>query len=79
MRGADGELLYDEGGAMRTEVRDFRPYFLLDARLSWQREWGKRSLQLYLDATNATDTRYLDFGGMPMPGVWIGAGVVVTL
>ncbi len=27
----------------------------------------------------ATDTRYLDFGGMPMPGVWIGAGVVVTL
>ncbi|MDE6046984.1 MAG: TonB-dependent receptor [Alistipes sp.] len=57
-----------------SEIRDFGPYCLLDARLSWE----KRFCRLYLDAANLTDTRYCDMGGIPLPGAWVTAGVVLT-
>jgi iron complex outermembrane receptor protein len=64
----------------------YQPYFLLDGRLAWElpetgRDGGSRrgGVQLYLDVTNMTDTRYFDFGGLAMPGPWATAGVVVTL
>ncbi len=53
----------------------YEPYFLLDGRLSWECRW----LQLYVDTTNMTNTRYFDFGGLPMPGIWASAGVVITI
>jgi iron complex outermembrane receptor protein len=56
-------------------IEGYRPYFLLDGRLSWER----RRVQLYLDVTNITDTRYFDFGGLPMPGPWASGGIVITL
>ncbi len=53
----------------------YRPYLLLDGRLSWERKW----VQLYVDATNITDTSYCDFGGLPMPGIWASGGIVITI
>lgn len=62
------------GDASVSEVRDYKPYFLLDGRLSWEKGWCR----LYVDATNLTDTRYCDIGGIPLPGIWVTGGVVVT-
>ena len=38
LRNADGSPMLDPDGKMMTEVRDFKPYFLLDGRLSWEKE-----------------------------------------
>ena len=63
------------GDASVTETRDYDPYFLLDARLSWE----KGICRLYVDGTNLTDTRYCDMGGIRLPGVWVTAGAVLTI
>lgn len=55
--------------------REFEPYFLLDGRVSWTKGIWK----VYFDATNITGTDYCDIGGLPMPGRWFGAGLVVTI
>ena len=75
LRNADGSLMLDPDGKMMTEVRDFKPYFLLDGRLSWE----KGVCRLYVDATNITDTRYCDLGGIRLPGAWVTGGVVLTI
>lgn len=73
--GEDNQPIRDENGVMIVTQKDFAPYFLLDMRLSCD----FRKLQLYIDVTNATNTRYCDFGGIYMPGVWATAGVVVLV
>ncbi len=75
LRNPDGSLAVDGEGAMKTEMRDFEPYFLLDARISWE----KGCCRLYVDATNLTDADYFDFGGLELPGRWFTGGVVITL
>lgn len=62
------------GDSSVTEVRDYSPYFLLDARLSWERGLCR----LYVDATNITDTHYCDLGGIRLPGAWVTGGVTLT-
>jgi iron complex outermembrane receptor protein len=70
-----GSWLGADGGLSR-----YRPYFLLDARLAWEPAAARRAgAELYLDGTNLTSTRYFDFGGLPMPGTWLSAGIVVTI
>ena len=39
----------------------------------------KGACRLYVDATNITDTRYCDIGGIRLPGVWCTGGVVLTI
>lgn len=56
-------------------TRSYSPFFLLDARISYQRSWW----QIYVDGTNLTNTRYFDFGGLEMPGSWISGGVNITI
>lgn len=73
--GEDGQPLRDESGIMIVHRKDFAPYFLLDMRLGC----NFRMFRIYVDVTNATNTRYCDFGGIYMPGVWANAGVVVTI
>ena len=34
---------------------------------------------LYVDATNITDTRYCDIGGIRLPGFWCTGGVTLTI
>lgn len=57
------------------ELCSYRPFFLLDAKVSYGRGWW----QVYVEGTNLTNTRYFDFGGLEMPGSWATGGVVVTL
>ena len=63
------------GDPSLSEVRDYEPYFLLDGRLQWE----KGICRLYVDATNITDSRYCDLGGIPLPGAWGTAGVALTI
>lgn len=63
------------GDSSVSEVRDYKPYFLLDGRLSWE----KGICRLYVDATNITDARYCDIGGLRLPGFWCTGGVVLTI
>ena len=65
----------EPGNASLTEERGYKPYFLLDGRLQWE----KGLCRLYVDATNITDTRYCDIGGIRLPGVWCTGGVVLTI
>jgi iron complex outermembrane receptor protein len=55
--------------------KNYEPYFLLDGRLSWEH----KAVQLYVDVTNITGTRYFDFGGLPMPTAWASGGIVITI
>ena len=63
------------GDASVTEIRSFEPYGLVDARLAWE----KGVCRLWLDATNLTDTRYCDLGGIPLAGRCFTAGLSVTI
>ena len=63
------------GDSSLSEVRGYEPYFLLDGRLQWE----KGICRLYVDATNITDSRYCDLGGIPLPGAWVTAGVALTI
>jgi len=56
-------------------IQDYRPYFLLDSRLTWQQPTWK----LYLEATNLLDTRYHDYGLVTQPGRWLIAGFSISL
>ena len=67
--------LLDSAPGSVSQVRDYEPYFLLDGRLSWE----KGVCRLYVDATNITDTRYCDLGGIRLPGAWVTGGVVLTI
>ena len=75
LRDSRGNLLYDAGGRMQTEARDFKPYFLLDARIRY--EIG--AVAIHLDLANITDTQYCDFGGLRRPGFWLTGGVTFTI
>ena len=61
----------DAGG----NVESYRPYALLNASISYT----AGAFRFYVDMDNMTSTRYFDFGGLEMPGIWAMGGVVVTL
>ena len=53
------------------DVRDYRPYALMDARLAWT----ARRYTLYAEVNNLLDNRsYVDYGNVPQPGAWVVAG-----
>ncbi|MFI3264081.1 MAG: TonB-dependent receptor plug domain-containing protein [Rikenellaceae bacterium] len=55
-------------------VEEYKPYFLLDGRLSWE----CKKIRIYLDATNITSTEYFDYGGLIMPEAWLTLGASFT-
>ncbi|MBP3357100.1 MAG: TonB-dependent receptor [Rikenellaceae bacterium] len=69
--------VYDRNGAYTDngETVSYPPYFLLDARLAWE----KGKIKIYSDMTNITSTDYCDFGGLRMPGFWVVGGLTLTL
>ncbi|MEG1621741.1 MAG: TonB-dependent receptor [Alistipes sp.] len=70
--------VYDRNGKYNNRegaLLSYKPYFLLDGRVAWTKGMWK----LYFDATNLTGADYFDFGGLPMPGTWLGGGVVITI
>ena len=54
------------------EVKDYRPFALVDARAAWQASHVK----LYAEMNNVLNNRsYVDFGNVPQPGAWFIAGL----
>jgi iron complex outermembrane receptor protein len=56
------------------EVRDYRPYSVVDSRLNWARG----SYALYVEGNNLLGTRYVDYGNVPQPGCWLMVGAKIT-
>ena len=56
-------------------VKEYSPYSVVDARLSWTAPKYK----LYLEANNIFDKNYIDYGCVPQPGTWLIAGLSVEL
>ena len=52
------------------------PYFLLDARLDYNR---LKKFGFFVEISNITDTDYVEAGWVQMPGRWAKAGVMVNL
>ena len=57
------------------KVKEYSPYSVVDARLSWTAPKYK----LYLEANNIFDKNYIDYGCVPQPGTWLIAGLSVEL
>ena len=54
------------------DLHPYRPYALMDARLSW----SLPRFTLYAETNNLLNNRsYVDFGNVPQPGRWVVAGV----
>lgn len=58
-----------------TPTVTYDPYWLLDARLSW----NKGIFTVYAEATNLLNQTYFDFVGLQQAPRWITAGVVLTI
>ena len=56
-------------------VQDYKPYALVDTRLSWT----EPKYKLYLEANNLLDKQYADYGHVTQPGRWLIAGISVKL
>ena len=56
-------------------ICDYEPFWLADARLSWQQP----TYEFYLKANNLLNTSYRDYGLVPQPGRWLIGGISVTL
>ena len=54
-------------------VCDYKPYSIVDARLSW----NASNYKLYVEANNLFDKTYVDYGNIPQPGTWVMAGASV--
>jgi len=57
------------------EVKDYRPYSVVDARLAW----NKDTYSIYIEGNNLTGHRYVDYGNVPQPGCWITGGIKLFL
>lgn len=56
-----------------SQVRDYEPYSVADARLQWRN--GR--YELFLEGNNLTGKQYFDYGCVPQPGFWTIAGISV--
>jgi iron complex outermembrane receptor protein len=56
------------------EARDYRPYSIVDSRLSWEAE----RYALYVEGNNLLNTRYVDYGNVPQPGCWLMVGAKIS-
>lgn len=56
-------------------AHSYKPYSVVDARLSW----NESNWKAYLNANNVLNKTYMDAGNVPQPGLWLVAGVALTL
>ena len=56
-------------------VKDYSPYSIMDARLSWTAP----NYKLYVEANNIFDKTYIDYGCVPQPGAWFIAGAAIEI
>lgn len=64
-----------QDGAGTGNIRPYRPYSLVDSRLSWdEARWS-----VWVEADNLLNAKYFDHGNVPQPGIWVKAGLVWRL
>lgn len=61
--------------AVDGSVTEYKTVPLLDGKIFWQ---GKK-VRLFVEASNITNTRYYDYGGILQPGIWAKGGIVVNV
>lgn len=77
------ELFENKVSAGRLEP--YRPYSLVDARISWASGLRHRSRRaapgysLYVEVNNLLNHKYYDYGNIPQPGIVAKAGVIVNV
>ena len=52
------------------EVKSYHPYSVVDARLAW----NKDTYSIYMEGNNLTCHRYVDYGNVRQPGLWLTVG-----
>ena len=52
-------------------VQNYKPYSIVDCRIAWEQS----SYSIFLEANNLFGTKYVDYGHVPQPGLWLMAGV----
>ena len=57
------------------KVLAYRPYSIVDGQLSW----NTATYSIYLEANNLLNHRYVDYGNVPQPGLWIMAGMKIAI
>lgn len=57
------------------DLVNYKPIWLLDGKLFWQGE----KIRLYVEASNMTNSKYYDYGGILQPGIWAKGGIVVKI
>lgn len=57
------------------EIVGYKPYSVLDAKLSWN---GK-AYTIFLEADNLLDKTYYDLGNIPQPGFWFRLGATFRI
>ena len=55
----------------------YRPYSLVDARVSWSEVRRGISYNIYAEVNNVLNHKYFDYGNVPQPGIIAKAGLVV--
>lgn len=64
-------LSYQDRNGMRTATESYRPFWLVDAKVSWR----KNSTEFYAMASNLFNKTYYDIGPVMQPGRWISIGI----
>jgi iron complex outermembrane receptor protein len=54
-----------------TPLQTFKPCFLVDTRFVW----SIKKQELFVDINNILNSNYIDFGGLPQPGINFNAGL----
>ncbi|PLX22382.1 MAG: vitamin B12 receptor [Marinilabiliales bacterium] len=55
--------------------QEFNPYWLLDAKISYQ----FKMINTFMEASNVFNKQYSDFGNIYMPGRWFKAGLIIKI
>jgi vitamin B12 transporter len=53
------------------DLKSYQPYLLADCRIAWE----KRRFTIHADINNIFNQSYVDYGGLPMPGIYWNVGV----
>jgi len=57
------------------QQQSYHPYSIVDARLAWTAD----RFTVYAEANNLLSHRYVDYGNVRQPGLWLTSGISVTL
>lgn len=68
-------IYYNQAQAAYTEKKEFDPYWLFDARLTYNLKW----VDVYAEATNIFNINYFDIANITMPGRWLKAGLQIRI